>query len=315
MPFLLKNVFYCKWFAKLVNNIQQIIPNNVGRTTANAVHFQLPVSFFIVKTVVEHGQCIIENIIVFTAVIQVHPFCTNKSFNCVRLSKSVIVLWFIYVIMIIGITISLAGKPSINANNITPSSPINCANGSKKSEQYFNKVISFMLTFAISHIKAPAGAATETALPKTKRVRSKIERTITFPICGFLYGGISSVKEEGNPFNKVFDKIFVAVNVDNIPNKITVVNSKADKAESIRLLLVPIKNIVIIAMRAGNLPLQGTNEFVSIASKRSLGESMILQPTTPAALQPNPIHIVSACLPQALHLLNGLSRLYAILGR
>ena len=30
------------------------------------------------------------------------------------------------------------------------------------------------------------------------------------------------------------------------------------------------------------------------------GESMIRQPTTPAALQPKPMHMVRACLPQAL---------------
>ena len=36
------------------------------------------------------------------------------------------------------------------------------------------------------------------------------------------------------------------------------------------------------------------------ASMRSRGESMIRQPVTPAALQPKPMHIVSACLPQAL---------------
>ena len=33
-------------------------------------------------------------------------------------------------------------------------------------------------------LKIP-GAATATALPKTNRVRSNKERTITFPICGF----------------------------------------------------------------------------------------------------------------------------------
>lgn len=30
------------------------------------------------------------------------------------------------------------------------------------------------------------------------------------------------------------------------------------------------------------------------------GESVIRQPTTPAALQPKPMHMVRACLPQAL---------------
>jgi hypothetical protein len=41
----------------------------------------------------------------------------------------------------------------------------------------------------------------------------------------------------------------------------------------------------------GNLPLQGTKLFVIIAIKRSLGESMIRQPTIPAALHPKPMHM------------------------
>lgn len=36
----------------------------------------------------------------------------------------------------------------------------------------------------------------------------------------------------------------------------------------------------------GNLPLQGESEFVMIATSRSRGESIILQPVTPTALQP-----------------------------
>lgn len=50
-------------------------------------------------------------------------------------------------------------------------------------------------------------------------------------------------------------------------------------------------------IKNGNLPLHGTNAFVIIDINFSLGESIILQPITPAALQPNPMHIVSACFP------------------
>ena len=65
----------------------------------------------------------------------------------------------------------------------------------------------------------------------------------------------------------------------------------------------------------GNLPLQGIKTFVSMAMSRSLGESIILHPVTPAALHPSPIAMVRACLPQALALLKNLSRLKAALGR
>ena len=70
-----------------------------------------------------------------------------------------------------------------------------------------------------------------------------------------------------------------------------------------------------IVIKNGNLPLQGTKQFVSIAISFSLLESIILHPTTPAALQPNPIHIVNDCLPQVQHFLKHLSKLNAILGR
>lgn len=46
----------------------------------------------------------------------------------------------------------------------------------------------------------------------------------------------------------------------------------------------------ISVIRAGNLPLHGTKLFVSIARILSRGESIIRHPTTPAALQPKPIH-------------------------
>lgn len=50
-------------------------------------------------------------------------------------------------------------------------------------------------------------------------------------------------------------------------------------------------------IKKGNLPLHGIKLFVKIEISFSLGESIILHPTTPAALQPSPIHIVSACFP------------------
>lgn len=56
-------------------------------------------------------------------------------------------------------------------------------------------------------------------------------------------------------------------------------------------------NTIDTVIKKGNLPLHGINAFVSIDISFSLGESIILHPTTPAALQPSPIHIVSACFP------------------
>ena len=46
----------------------------MGRRTAAAVHRMLPVSFFMVRQVVEQGQCIRENRIMETAVAHVQPW-------------------------------------------------------------------------------------------------------------------------------------------------------------------------------------------------------------------------------------------------
>ena len=78
---------------------------------------------------------------------------------------------------------------------------------------------------------------------------------------------------------------------------------------------IPIIRIEINVIIVGNLPLHGTKLFVTIASNLSRGESIILHPTTPAALHPKPMHIVSDCLPQALQHANGLSKLKAIRGK
>src|SRR5699024_658993 len=98
-----------------------------------------------------------------------------------------------------------------------------------------------------------------------------------------------------------------------IPRAIKPVKIRAHKNVPY-VLLRPTKKTVIIAIKLGNFPLQGINILVSIAINLSLLESIILAPVTPTALQPIPIHIVSACFPQALHLLNALSILKAILG-
>ena len=58
------------------------------------------------------------------------------------------------------------------------------------------------------------------------------------------------------------------------------------------------KKSEISTIKAGNRPLQGTRALVRIASSRSRGEVMMRQPITPAALHPNPMAMVRACLPQ-----------------
>ena len=73
--------------------------------------------------------------------------------------------------------------------------------------------------------------------------------------------------------------------------------------------------MVIKDISIGNLPLQGTKLLVRIAISLSLGESIILQPVIPAALHPNPIHIVIICFPFVPALLKNPSILKAKRGR
>ena len=183
------------------------MPIKVGIIIANSVHFILPVSFFIVKQVVEHGKWHNENISTHIAVVIVQPLLTKIDLKLSKLSYSTKLPVAIYVISIIGITISLAGNPKIKEIKITPSIPINFPKGSKNNEIWFNNDKLLIWMFANNHIKAPAGIATITARPKTNNVRSKIERIITLIIWGFRYGGNSNVNEDGTPFNKVLDKI------------------------------------------------------------------------------------------------------------
>ena len=88
--------------------------------------------------------------------------------------------------------------------------------------------------------------------------------------------------------------------VRKTPSRMTPVSSSADSTPRPIPAPVPTKNMVMIAIRVGKRPLQGTKLLVRMAISRSRGESMMRQPTTPAALQPKPMAMVSACLPQAL---------------
>ena len=143
----------------------------------------------------------------------------------------------------------------------------------------------------------PAGAATAAARPSTNSVRSKTERTSTCPTCGARYGGSSSAKADGLPRSTVALSSHVAPNVSPTQS----VSAAVSRSAAVSVLPLSEKNMVMSAMSAGKRPLHGMRLLVSTASSRSRSESMIRQPTTPAALQPSPMHIVSACLPQARH--------------
>lgn len=62
----------------------------VGINIAKRVHLRLPVSFLIVRQVVEQGQCIKEKKIVQMAVSDVQPLSTSNCFKSTSEVKSVI---------------------------------------------------------------------------------------------------------------------------------------------------------------------------------------------------------------------------------
>lgn len=248
---------------------QSPMPQAVGIIAAAAVHFRLPVSFLIVISVVEQGQCIKEKIMVQTAVMGVQPFCRNISLHSERFVISLNVPCDRYIIIIMGTTISLAGKPSIKASKIVPSSPICLPNGSRKSAVIFKIEESPMLMLASNHISIPAGAATAAARPRTKSVRSKTERMIILPICGGLYGGSSRVNEEGTPFKIVAESNRVTMRVVIIPKSIIVVSKSVDKREEVKPAAAPIKNIVIIDISVGKAQ-QNYGKKILILSSQSI---------------------------------------------
>ena len=104
--------------------IHSRIPSTVGNRKLTAVHFQLCVSLRMVSSVVAHGKCTRENIRVQMAVTHVQPLLTNSSFNTARSPISVIDPFARYAMIMIGTTISFAGKPRRKASRMTPSSPI-----------------------------------------------------------------------------------------------------------------------------------------------------------------------------------------------
>ena len=98
-----------------------------------------------------------------------------------------------YAISIMGITVSFAAIPKINAISITPSSPKRVPKGFKKSVHILSNGEPQTLILAKHHIIIPQGIDARIARKSTKIVLSKNERTRTSFMFGNLYDGSSSV--------------------------------------------------------------------------------------------------------------------------
>ncbi len=93
-------------------------------SAANAVQRGLLVSAPMVSSVVLHGKCSTEKIMVFTAVSHVQPLAARIRPRGARPVVSVSAVEDEYAITRIGRTISFAGKPRMNEVRMNPSSPI-----------------------------------------------------------------------------------------------------------------------------------------------------------------------------------------------
>ncbi len=123
------------------------------------------------------------------------------------------------------------------------------------------------------------------------------------------------MNDEGTPLSHVLDNSHEIANV-TIMLAITSIDTNRDAVRLINWPAArPPKKIVDSAIKVGKRPLHGTKLFVSIAIRRSLGDSIILHAIIPAALQPKPILMVRDCLPWVPAFLNNLSKLNATLGR
>lgn len=168
---------------------------------------------------------------------------------------------------------------------ITPESPMSAPSGSKSVAMPYRSVCPSTMTFWHSQMTAPAGIATVTALPRTKIVLSRTLRTMTSPIFGRRYGGSSRTKADGTPRNMVLlsrkETNSVILTASTIRR-----NTKPPAATG----FPPAKKNPERRISVGKRPLQGTRQFVRMAINRSLGDSMMRQAVTPAALQPKPMH-------------------------
>ena len=184
--------------------LQRRTPIAVGRSIPRNAHFALPDSLLMVRTVVLHGQWKSVKTITQSAVFHVQPACISCELTsivcaCARLPPED------RIITQTGSSSSFAGKLKRNAKRIAPFIPSHAPTGSSTCESFASAGRPSSAIFPSSHRSKPRRCwPRPAALPSTKRLLSRSERTITFPICGLRNGGSSSVKWDGAPLRTVF---------------------------------------------------------------------------------------------------------------
>ena len=116
---------------------------------------------------------------------------------------------------------------------------------------------------------------------------------------GRRYGGSSSVKAEASPRRIVRVSTHDTTSVKIAPSTTIASTEPAATSEATAGGNAAATNTVASMISVGKRPLHGTKLLVRIATSRSRGESITRVAMMPAALQPKPIAIDSACLPCA----------------
>jgi hypothetical protein len=118
-----------------------------------------------------------------------------------------------------------------------------------------------------------------------------------------------------SPRSTVADSSQDEKNIAPTPSSVTPTTALAEARPASGAGTTAPTKIVASRIWVGQRPLQSEKLLVMMATRRSRGLSITRVATTPAALQPNPMHMVSACLPCAPTRRNSESRLNATLGR
>ena len=121
---------------------------------------------------------------------------------------------------------------------------------------------------------------------------------------GRRYGGSSSVKADASPRRIVRDSTHDTTSVKIAPRTTMASTEPAATSEATAGGNAAATNTVDSMISVGKRPLQGTKLLVRMATSRSRGESITRVAMMPAALQPKPMAIDSACLPCAPAFLN-----------
>ena len=118
-----------------------------------------------------------------------------------------------------------------------------------------------------------------------------------------------------SPLRTVRDSTAETINVTTTPIITTITKEPAAARDAKTGGNEAVTKIVASIIRVGKRPLQGMKLLVRIAISRSCDESITRAAMTPAALPPNPMLILNACLPCVPAFLKNRSILKAMRGK